>query len=102
MQRRTERGREGCLPESYERIPAVVRTLLYLLKGSEKSYSGSLYFLDINNRHWNTPWVENGSNFDILRFDANRDSIDTNPMAGHASGIDIHPYNIALAMLIAF
>lgn len=73
-----------------------------ILKGSEKSYSGSLYFLDINNRHWNTPWVENGSNFDILRFDANRDSIDTNPMAGHASGIDIHPYNIALAMLIAF
>ena len=37
MQCRTERGREGCLPESYERVPAIVRTLLfYLFKGSEK------------------------------------------------------------------
>lgn len=36
MQRRTERGREGRLPESHEGVPAIVRTLLYLLKGSEK------------------------------------------------------------------
>lgn len=36
MQRRTERGREGRLPESHEGVPEAVRTLLYLFERPEK------------------------------------------------------------------
>lgn len=37
------------------------------------------------------------------RFDANRDNRNMgNPMAGHANGADIHPYNISLVPLIAY
>ena len=39
----------------------------------------------------------------LISFDANIDnSQDGNPMAGHANGADIHPYNISLVPLISY
>lgn len=37
-----------------------------------------------------------------FRFDANDGDISENPMAGHANGEDIHPYNISLLPLVAY
>ena len=37
-----------------------------------------------------------------LYFDANTSVNYANPMAGHANGVDIHPYDIAMLPLIAF
>lgn len=58
-------------------------------QGSDKEYKiGSL-----------SSW---GSRY-TYRFDANRDKENMgNPMAGHANGADIHPYNISLVPLIAY
>lgn len=39
---------------------------------------------------------------EILAFDANRGSTEQNPMAGHASGGDVHPYSIYLVPLITY
>lgn len=35
-------------------------------------------------------------------FSANSSQISPNPMGGHANGVDIHPYDIAMLPLIAF
>ena len=35
-------------------------------------------------------------------FDANAGDDTTNPMAGHATGTDIHPYSIRVLYLIAY
>ena len=37
-----------------------------------------------------------------FNLDANQGSSSTNPMAGHANGADIHPYNISLVPLISY
>lgn len=42
------------------------------------------------------------NNHSVISFDANAGDETTNLMAGHANGVDIHPYTMRVLYLIAY
>lgn len=61
--------------------------------------SGALYASSSGNA--GTQYADNGSG-KYVNIDANRGDYSNNPMAGHANGANIHPYNIALLPVIFY
>lgn len=42
------------------------------------------------------------NNHSVISFDANEGTKEDNLMAGHANGVDIHPYTMRVLYLIAY
>ena len=69
----SERGRTG-------RVGATTKPHMDYAGGSRKDYN----------------------NHSVISFDANEGTKEDNLMAGHANGVDIHPYTMRVLYLIAY
>ncbi len=76
----------------------------------KQSLAGQRFKIEEGAIEWQLAFVDTGRGASTIQdteiggivFDANRGDAYYNPMAGHANGDDIHPYNIALLPLISY